>query len=440
MALERGPDNVLRLGYWQAQIHRSPARYKVGVAGRRFGKTTLAVVRSLAKAVNIPKAKVYYIAPTYRMAKDLLWEPLKALIPKHYRARGSWKNETELRVTLRNGSTIHLKGADNPDSLRGPGLDHATFDEYADMDPRTWPEVIRPALADKQGTADWWGTPKGFNHFYELWLQGQPEYRDKYPEWESWTLTTLRGGRVPHEEILKALAELDIRVFRQEFLASFETMAGRVYDNFVRGKYPNGNLDAHILDLGQELYIGMDFNINPMSAVVLQKRKGLPEVLASIQLMTSNTDAMAKELRRRYPDRKLIVCPDASGNSGHSNAPVGQTDFTILQSYKMEIRTGKVNPPPTDRINNVQSNLLTGSGLRRLRIRPECKELIKGLEGLVWKKDVHRQDTTQVDKSVGLDHICDALGYVLWQEFNQLSHLLPRVAPVLSGIISPYDA
>lgn len=422
------------LGVAQSRMFHSTARYLVAVAARRLGKTTYAGVRLFHKAYVKPEAEVRYIAPTYKMAKMVFWEPLKRMIPRRY----VWKkNESDLSITLLNSSRIMLLGMEDPDSQRGPGLDDAVFDEYADIPPEAWEEVIRPALADKEGTAAFLGTPKGYNHFYDLYLKGLPGHED-FGEWASFSFTTAQGGRVKKTEIEKAKRDLDIRVFRQEFEASFETLSGRVYDNFVRATWPKGNIDPHIIDLGGQLVVGMDFNINPMTAVIMQECRGWPQVLDEIELPTSNTEEMAQALKRKYPGRTIVVCPDASGDSRHTSSPMGQTDFTILQSHGFRIEAGRANPMVVDRINNTQSLLCGGTGMRRVTIHPRNKALIKALEGLTWKLDTSGRSTNLVNKSQGLDHIADAFGYPLWQRWNLLGNIIPAAAPITSGLYSPW--
>lgn len=416
-----------RLGHYQGLPLLSLARFRVTIAGRRFGKTHKSRIRLFQKAVNLARSWSWYIAPTYRMAKDIMWEPLKECFPKAY-LRGK-PNESELSLRLRNGSLIQLKGADNPDSLRGPGLDLAVFDEFATIKPAAW-DVLRPALSDKMGEADFNGSPAGYNWAYDLWTLGQP---GGSANWESWQFTTLQGGRVPASEIEEARQQLDPRTFRQEYLASFETLKGRVYDQFDRREWPHGNIRSDIEDYGGTLYVGMDFNVNPMSAVVVQKVQGRPEILTAFEIETSNTQEMADALRARYPERRLVICPDASGARRSTNAPVGQTDFTLLRNAGFDVRAADANPAVKDRINNVQSNLCNAAGDRRCTAHPSILPLLgKALEGLTYK-----DGTNLPDKSSGLDHICDALGYVLWTEFNVLAEL-KLVAPESGTLYSPY--
>ena len=164
------------------------------------------------------------------------------------------KNESELSVELTNGSVIALKGADNADSLRGVSLSSLIVDEAAYVKQDAWEMVLRPALSDQGGPAWFITTPAGLNWFHDLWEQAQDQ-----PDWSTHSYTTIQGGNVPAEEIEAARRTLDERTFRQEYLASFETLTGRVYPDF-----DNDNIDDTIRDTGGEILLGCDFNVGVM--------------------------------------------------------------------------------------------------------------------------------------------------------------------------------
>lgn len=386
----------------QWEVYSAPERFRVLIAGRRFGKTHLACVELLTRAAAKQNALCWYVAPTYRMAKEIAWRQLKSMVPPPWRAAS---NETDLSIALVNGSTIALKGADNPDSLRGVGLDFLVKDEFAYIYAAAWTDVLRPTLADRGGGALFISTPAGHNWAYDLYLRGLSDE----PNWGAWQFTTLEGGRVPPEEVEEARRTLDHRIFRQEFEASFETLQGRVYSNFGRDLH----IDPDVRDTGAEILVGMDFNVNPMSAVIAVRAADECHILDAWELPVSNTEEMAAEIRRRYPDRRVIVCPDPSGKARKTSAPVGQTDFTILQRHGFTVRAPSKAPAVVDRINNTQAMLRNAEGRERIRIHPRAQALIRAWDGLTYK-----EGTSQPDKTLGLDHICDAADYLLWQEFN----------------------
>lgn len=314
------------------------------------------------------------------------------------------KNESDLSITLRGyDSEIALRGAENYDNLRGVGVDFCALDEFADMDLAAWEEVIRPALSDRRGEALFTGTPRGFNHFYDLFQRAHLE-----PDWAAYQFRTLDGGNVPPAEIEAARRELDPRVFRQEYEASFEALAGRVYYAFERAE----NMRSDLADTGGTVLVGMDFNVDPMSAVIGFRAANQLHVVDEVVIANSNTSEMAAEVRRRYPGRDVSVYPDPSGNARKTSAPVGQTDFALLRQAGFRVIAEKSAAPVVDRINEVNALLKSAEGVRRLFVHPRCVNLIKSLEGLTYK-----DGTSLPDKSTGLDHLGDSLGYLVHCEF-----------------------
>ena len=156
------------------RFHARTERFACIVAHRRAGKTVACVHDLHRAAIRSRKLRprYAYISPFVRQSKTVAWDYLRDAIAPAYRVKAS-AHETELRVDYSNGGQVRLYGADNPDALRGIYLDGVVLDEYADMDPRVWSEVIRPALADRQGWAVFIGTPKGRNAFFELWRRSQ---------------------------------------------------------------------------------------------------------------------------------------------------------------------------------------------------------------------------------------------------------------------------
>src|SRR5713226_7695696 len=146
---------TLRAPQWT--IFRCSKRYRVLVAGRRFGKTQLALVE-LCQAAWEEGRLVWYVAPTYKQAKRVAWNRLKQMTRPYWAGP---PREVDLSIELARGGTIALRGADNYDGLRGDGLDFLVLDEYATMAPEAWNEVLRPALADREGSALFIGTPRG---------------------------------------------------------------------------------------------------------------------------------------------------------------------------------------------------------------------------------------------------------------------------------------
>jgi hypothetical protein len=189
--------------------------------GRRWGKTETGKIAALETAVQ--GGIVWWIMPSYSMASDV-WRSLKGSLD------GVWteKNEQQRVIVLPGGGLLRVRSGDDPDSLRGSGLDLAVLDEAAFLREAVWTGAIRPALSDRRGRALFLSTPKGKNYFWKLYGYGTDPSR---PEWQSWTFPTISNPYIPVDEVEAARADLPERVFRQEYLAEFIEDSGGVFRN-----------------------------------------------------------------------------------------------------------------------------------------------------------------------------------------------------------------
>jgi predicted phage terminase large subunit-like protein len=207
---------------WQQSVLEAPERFKVVAAGRRCGKSRLAAWMLIINALQAERGHVFYVAPTQGQARDIMWGVLLELA--HPITSGSHVNN--MQIKLINGATISLKGADRPDTMRGVSLKFLVMDEYADMKPSVWEEVLRPALADQKGHALFIGTPKGRNHFYELYKYAELENDETY---HAWHFTSYDNPLLDPEEIDTAKKSMSSYAFRQEFMASFEALGSEIF-------------------------------------------------------------------------------------------------------------------------------------------------------------------------------------------------------------------
>lgn len=208
-------DLEIKLLPWQQEVWNDQHRFKVIAAGRRTGKSRMAAWALIVEALQADKGHVWYVAPTQQQARDIMWSQLLELA--HPVIAGSHVNN--MQVKLVNGSTISLKGADRPETMRGVALKFLVLDEYADIKPQVFEQILRPALADLKGKAIFIGTPKGRNHFYDLFKMGES---GKEKDWKAWHFTSLDNPLLDPEEIEVAKSSMSSFAFRQEFLASFE--------------------------------------------------------------------------------------------------------------------------------------------------------------------------------------------------------------------------
>lgn len=215
-------DLDVRLLPWQQTVYNDPARFKVVAAGRRTGKSRLAAWMLIINALQTTKGNVFYVAPTQGQARDIMWETLMEL--GHAVIVSSHINN--LQIKLVNGATISLKGGDRPETMRGVSLKFLVLDEYADIRPDVWEQILRPALADQKGTALFIGTPMGRNHFYELYKYAS---LGDDPSYAGWHYTSYDNPLLDPEEINAAKKSMSSFAFRQEFMASFEAMGSEMF-------------------------------------------------------------------------------------------------------------------------------------------------------------------------------------------------------------------
>ena len=204
----------------QLEIFNSDKRFKIVAAGRRFGKSYLSAWLLLINAIQAESKDVFYIAPTFQQAKDIMWGMLKELGRDLIAAA----HENTAVLTLINGRKIYLKGSDRPETLRGVGLAYVVLDEYASMKPVVWEQIIRPTLADVRGGALFIGTPSGKIHFFDLY---QDAFEDN--DWDAFQYTSVDNPFLPADEVKAAKKTMSSMSFRQEFEASFETFTGGIF-------------------------------------------------------------------------------------------------------------------------------------------------------------------------------------------------------------------
>jgi len=404
----------------QIQVAKSKSRFKVLASGRRFGKTYLAIYELLRKAAQVDQ-NVWYVAPSYRQAKQIAWKMLKEAI-----ATLNWPvkyNESDLSCYLRqSGSTIALRGADNYDSLRGVGIDFLIIDEAADVKREAWVEVLRPTLSDTGGKGLFIGTPKGRNWFYDLYMRGKEDVEG----WDSWQFTTVEGGNVPPEEIEAAKADLDDLTYAQEYLASFVNFEGRVYYAFT--------YETHCVPLKYDpkltLALSYDFNVEPGVCAVSQEQT-LPNGLLGTGIIgevyiprNSNTSAVCRKVIADWGkhEGRVFCYGDATGGARGSAKIMGSDWDIIRQELKptfgdrLQIKVKSANPPERVRVNAVNSRIKNTNGEIKMMVDPvKAPNVVRDFEGVQLLKG----GSGEIDKKTSpmLTHISDGIGYQINYEY-----------------------
>ena len=376
----------------RTEILDHPARFKVICAGRRWGKTVLALMWLLDGKIK-PMERRWFIAPTYRQGKMIVL-PLLREIARN--TNSATLKESELTISFDNGAEVSIKGADNEDSLRGAGLNRVVMDEYAYMKPHVWEEIVFPMLATTQAPALFIGTPDGYNQFYDVWSNSGED-------WKSWQFKTIEGGHVPSGEIERAKSTMDARLFRQEFEATFETSGNRAAYNFDR--------DIHVKtkeDSGKK-YWGMDMNVDYMTAVLMcEYTDSSVHAISELRLSNSNTMELSARMAKIAPS--LRVYPDPAGKARSTQS--SRSDHAILRDAGFIVIARKAHPSHRDRLNSLNRKLKDANDKIGLTIDPSCKYVIKDLE------QVQRDKSGGIDKSnIELTHALDALSYPIEYRF-----------------------
>lgn len=222
--------------------HNRKARWSALVCHRRSGKTVAAVNDLTIGALECPhpRPQLAYVAPNYQQAKRIAWEYVK-----HYNQPIiEQTHESELRITLKNGSKIFLLGAEKADSLRGLYLDGVVLDEFAQIRPSAWSQVILPCLSDRQGWATIMGTPMGKNHFYDYAMKAKND-----PNWYYMELKASESNILPASELSMIKSQMDVSDYQQEYECSFEAaLRGAIYGQDMETAQREARVGAFDLD------------------------------------------------------------------------------------------------------------------------------------------------------------------------------------------------
>lgn len=371
----------------QAQILSDKHRFRVVNCGRRFGKTTLAVEE--IKCVALYKnARIAYIAPTFQQARDIAWQmlvrELKPILTKT-------PNETrlELEVKNRNGGTSHisLRGWEAIETLRGQFFDFIVIDEVASMRNFNvyWHEVVRPTLTDTKGQVMFISTPKGFNHFYDLFNTQDEDYK-------SFHFTSYDNPFIPKEEIDKAGKEIPEDRFAQEYLADFRKTEGLVYKEFDRKRHVTTDVPQTVSDT----ILGIDFGYTNPSAIIPVKIDGDNHYwILEEWYKTHQTTEQIAEQAKLYKPTKVYADP-------------AEPDRIQILS-RSGLNTREVSKDIVAGVDRLRELFKQG----RIHISPACTNLIHELE--TYRYPDKKPDSNESEKPVKEnDHALDALRYAIY--------------------------
>lgn len=381
-------------------------RFKVICAGRRWGKSTLAIASALTVMGEKPGAIVVIVAPTYQQAKDIYWrDPLKlpTMIPQDFIKK---KNDSELYLQLKNGSYLYLRGSDRPDTLRGMRFDYAVLDEYAQMKPNVWEEIIQPALLDSKGSAMFISTPYGYDKFYKLWLLGQTEKSKdgKENDWKSWRFTSYDNPKNDPADLNKWKADYDDDTFAQEFLAEFKKLKGLVYKDFDRSVHV---IPPKEIPLYWPHYRAIDFGFVNPTAILFAAISPDNEIFIYDQIYQSGlkTPEIADLIKQRSVGKTFVNTIADSAQS---------SDIAELQKYGLGIYPVSKTSGNRDedwttfRVRKISEKLRQ----KKLFILNTCKDIIFEFEHYKYQEIREEKNIREVPLKLN-DHALDALSYLV---------------------------
>lgn len=412
----------IKLSKWQTVVWEDPHRFRVVCAGRRSGKSVFSQLQVINWA-NELDGKYWIVAPTYKQAKQIHWEGLKNYIPQKLILQ---KNEVDLSIKLNNGSMIELRGAENPDALRGVKLRGLVIDEIASI--RNWDwlwhEVLRPTLTDYEAPAIFISTPKGFNHFYDLYVSGQKD--DQL--YKSWRFTSYDNPYIPKAELDQAKKELTEDTFAQEYMADFRKYTGLVYKDF--------NRETHVIEQfdvpdGWTIYRGVDFgSTNPTACLwiavdgddnwyVIDEHYQTGQTI-DYHAGVINANRYSSKVQASYGDPSGAQWIDEFATRGIYITPATKevgTAFNTWVRYKIEKVAERLKCIPGHSNGNLPMAYLQQQkekGLPKLFIFNICTNTLREFETYRWKEKsvTQAQDLNEPDvPEKANDHAMDALSY-----------------------------
>lgn len=352
-----------------ASVYRSPSKRKILFSGRRWGKTMLMLTTALKTAISKPKSRIYYLAPSRKQAKDITWRTIKDIIPQAWIYR---TYESTLTVMFNNRSVIILGGLDYADSLRGQSADLLLLDEFAysyDLQD-AWQAALLPMLSTTDGDAIFASTPNGGGNFSsELWDQAETN-----PDWQRWNYPTIAGGWVTPEFVEQARRHQSPSTFRQEFYGTIDSAHGSVYPTFSSDNIRD------VVDNGEAIIVGIDFNRSPHCCAILQVQGDNLCIIDEIVLTQADSRELALTIREKYPDRRILCCPDPTG-SRQQTSSLGLSDDKILKDIgHMQIYSPRAAWAISDKLNALRLLILDAAGQRRLLVNPACKRVVRSIK------------------------------------------------------------
>lgn len=432
----------------QLEVFNDTTRYVVCVAGRRFGKSIIAVEKLIQYALVNPNSESLAICKDNSIVEKIYRKPISKQLKSiglledvHYTYQKS-KKTFQFHITNEdntiNESTITLVSCNK--FSRGLTLNFVVFDEYDYLDvPNLWEEEIEPTLLTTGGKALFISTPNGTaGELKKMFDRGKDT---DYPEYNSWQFKTLDNPFIDPKEVEKKRKQMHPKLFRQEYEAAFEDIEKKIVYKFDKNIHTN-NVPIHP---DRDICIGCDFNVGYMCWVAFQI---VPKsYLSSIQLpegysfqdevvvyikefkyqdwnVDNQIEVVKDWLQQINYEGTLNFYGDASGKSRHSSQKIDETSgqfltewITVDKSFPNSFRfTDNINPGQRNRGNILNSKVLNADKEIGIIINSDLKETIKDFESAQWDDTGFHINKSQ--ERVGIGHLFDAASYPIAYEFD----------------------
>jgi hypothetical protein len=371
----------------------------------------------------VPNKNVYIIAPTYDQVTDIYYPLINYELRMEHHAIKSSKDLG--RFIFPNNVELRLLSYEAVERMRGKGAYFVVWDEVSSckrgIDPKeAWQSIIQPAImtrwsekralefgAKSSGRALVISTPKGYNYFYEMY-----NYRENDPLWKSYHYDYHESPFLDPVEIDSAALNMDPIKFASEYKASFAESGNSVFYCFDRTKHVDRNLPYFYPpeggEKGEDIHVNIDFNVGLQCSSAMAIRGKQAHILDEFK-GHPDTESLAISIKTKYPDHKIFAYPDPSGRARKTSAPVGRTDFSILESHGIRCLARQKAPPIVDSANAVNRKLLNAKGDIDIYVHPRCQGVIESLERTKWVDG--NPDTAAIDKSDGVEHFSDGIRY-----------------------------
>lgn len=426
----------LSLNRPQGRFINLDKQYKGFVGGYRSGKTFIGCVNMWRHAAQYPGMKLGYFAPTYPMIRDIFYPTIEEVADLFSESAGvpftvnvkKMEHLVELSINGVQYATVKCRSMDDPKTIIGFDISHALVDEIDTLKKEkadeSWKKILARLSSKRDDypnpSADFTTTPEGFAWCYDFFVRQVSADPQKAKYYGHVVASTLENEKnLPDSYIPSLYATYPEQLVDAYVNGKFVNMSsGSIYADFDRVK----NNSNEVENDSEPLFIGMDFNVNNMSAVIHVKRG--EEVHAVDEIMgVRDTPAMIEILEQRYPKRRLNIYPDSSGDNNKSNL-AGLTDISQLNSAGFTVRCKKSNPRVRDRINSVNAMILSAEGKRRYFVNSDkCPITTDALEQQTF------DNNGEPDKKSGNDHPNDALGYFIAYDY-----------PIVKNIVTPRSA